>query len=126
MIRHCEEPHCLEFVPDDEFQLHQDRHLAERLAAEEFEQNQSVAHEDEVLAHALADNSNRNGIESIIQDGGLFERDDYGIALDLNRRFRLEEEEVSFRNLQVTRQSIHAEARRREKLALRIKSKRKE
>jgi len=102
MVRRCEEPHCLEFVPDDEFELHQDRHLAERLAAEEFEQNRSLVLEDEILAHALADHSDGNGVDSTTQNASVFEEHDYEVARDLNTRFRMEEEEASFRNLQVS------------------------
>jgi hypothetical protein len=97
MGRRCEEPHCLQIVPDHLLLSHQDQHLAERLVAEEFEQlNQNDPITDEALARALAD----QGAET--ESLGLAEEDvDYQMALALNREFRTEEEERSFRNVQV-------------------------
>jgi len=98
MGRRCEEQHCLQIVPDELFLSHQDQHLAERLAAEEYEQhhqNDPTA-TDEALARALAD----QGAET--ESLGLADEDvDYQVALALNREFRTEEEERSFRNIQV-------------------------
>jgi hypothetical protein len=98
MGRRCEEPHCLQVVPDHLFLSHQDEHLAERLAAEEYEQqheNDPTA-TDEALARALADQG--ADTESL----GFADEDvDYQMALALNREFRTEEEERSFRNVQV-------------------------
>jgi len=97
MGRRCEEPHCLQIVPDHLFLSHQDEHLAERLAAEEFEQHHNdPTITDEALARALADEGAKT--ESL----GLADEDiDYQMALALNREFRTEEEESSFRNVQV-------------------------
>jgi hypothetical protein len=94
----CEEPYCLQIIPDHLFLSHQDQHLAERLAAEEFEQqhqNNPTA-TDEALARALADE------EPETESLGLADEDvDYQMALALNREFRTEEEERSFRNVEV-------------------------
>src|SRR5277367_1283917 len=98
MGRRCEEPHCLQIVPDHLFLSHQDEHLAERLAAEEFEQNyqNDPTTTDEALARALADQAAET--ESL----GFADEDvDYQIAIALNREFRTEEEERSFRNVHV-------------------------
>ena len=94
MGRRCEEPHCLEIVPDRLFESHQDQHIAERLAAEEWEAEKNIR-SDETLAQALAFRDN--------DDGALHLEDedvDYQLALALNREFRTEEEERSFRDIQ--------------------------
>ena len=98
MGRRCEEPYCLQIIPDHLFLSHQDQHLAERLAAEEFEQQHqnNPTTTDEALARALADE------EPETESLGLADEDvDYQMALALNREFRTEEEERSFRNVQV-------------------------
>ena len=72
--------------------------MAERLAAEEFEQNyqNDPTTTDEALARALADQAAET--ESL----GFADEDvDYQIAIALNREFRTEEEERSFRNVHV-------------------------
>src|SRR5271170_2539524 len=94
----CEEPHCLQIIPTHLFQSHQDQHLAERLAAEDFEQQQQVESTDEELARSLAvQTSQHNG------SFGDDENSDYEFALALNREFRTEEEERSWKNVQVHR-----------------------
>ena len=96
MGRRCEEPHCLQIVPDHLFVSHQDQHLAERLAAQKFEQQHqnNPTTTDEALARALADE------EPETESLGLADEDvDYQMALALNREFRTEEEERSFRNV---------------------------
>ena len=100
MGRRCEEPHCLQIVPAHLFLSHQDQHLAERLAAEEFEQhhqNDTTA-TDEALARALADDSAEADSFSLADEDV-----DYQMALALSRELTTEVEERSFRNVQVAR-----------------------
>ena len=94
MPRRCEEAHCLEIVPEHLFQAHQDQHLAERLAAEEFEQRQREQTDAEI-ARTLADSSGNPSFPVNDEDA------DFQLALSLNRQFRAEEEELSFRDIQV-------------------------
>lgn len=95
MERQCQEPHCLQLIPSHLFQSHQDEHLAERLAAEEFE-NQTQTHDaDEALARALYHAGNVPSSSTMEADS------DYQLALAVNREIRAEEEEVSFRLVQV-------------------------
>lgn len=101
MERRCDEPHCLQLVPEYLFQSHQDQHLAERLVAEEFEQQRHEQDNDDALARALALGPTEVG--HIYVDN---EDEDYLMALALNREFRTEEEERSFRNVQVAQCSI--------------------
>jgi hypothetical protein len=95
MGKRCQEPHCLEIVPDHLFDSHQDHHIAERLAAEEFERQRNEQNSDALLARAIA-----NGRESETFGFGR-EDDDFQLALALNREFRDEEEQRSFRQVQV-------------------------
>ena len=89
-------PHCLEAVPDIEWRSHQDWHLAERLAAEESEQDRNEQYDnDEALAKALATEDQTFHSQ---EDEG----EDYHAALALNRALRAEDEEMSFRNLLVS------------------------
>ncbi len=96
MGRQCQEPYCLQIVPDHLFQSHQDEHLAERLAAEEFENQRRNQHDDVVLARAMA---NAVGVESSSRI--VDSHNDYKLALALNREIRAEEEERTFRVVQV-------------------------
>jgi hypothetical protein len=98
MGRRCEEPYCLQIIPEHLFHSHQDRHVAERLAAEDFEQLQQSRNADEALARALA------LVSAEDESSNVNDKDnDYllALALALNREFRIEEEEHSFRNVQV-------------------------
>jgi hypothetical protein len=95
MGKRCQEPHCLEIVPDHLFDSHQDQHIAERLAAEEFEQHRNEQNADAQLARAIANNEESEAFSA----GG--EDDDFQLALALNREFRNEEEQRSFRQVQV-------------------------
>lgn len=96
MERLCEEPHCLQVIPEHLFQSHQDQHFAERLTAEEFEQQHREQNDDEALARAIA-------VETTGDEATAFDNNDgdYLMALALNREFRTEEEERSYRNVQV-------------------------
>ena len=95
MLRQCEELHCLQLVPEHLFQSHQDEHLAERLAAQEFESQKQNQYDDEALARAMA---NGGELES---PSGMDADSDYQLALALNREIRADEEERSFRMVQV-------------------------
>ena len=95
MERQCEEPHCLQIVPDHLFQSHQDEHFAERLAAEQFENQRQNHDEDEAFARAIGHGGD---FES---SSGMDADSDYQLALALNREIRAEEEERSFRLVQV-------------------------
>ena len=95
MGRRCKEPYCLQIIPDKLFQSHQDQHIAERLAAEEFEQQHHRQNSDEALAQALGRSTPE---ESFLAND---DNADYLMALALNREFRTEEEEHAFRNVQV-------------------------
>jgi hypothetical protein len=100
MGRLCEEPHCLQTVPDELFQSHQDEHVAERLAAEEHERNRSRQFADAQFAQELASQGTQNGFSELDQQE--IEQDpDYQLALSLNRQFREEEEQRSYQSLQV-------------------------
>ena len=92
MERRCEEPHCLQMVPEYLFQIHQDYHVAERLAAEEAEQQQTQHFGANADAAAEA--------VTIAQNGDT-EDSDYQFALALNREYREEEEQHFFRQMQV-------------------------
>jgi hypothetical protein len=92
----CGELHCLEIVPDHLFADHKDRHLAERLAAEEFEQQTRQRNQDEELAHQLQSDFSEDYPSSYGREDL-----DYQLALDLNRQYRDEEAERSFRLVQV-------------------------
>lgn len=94
MGKQCQEPHCLEIVPDHLFESHQDEHIAERLAAEEFERQRNHQIADAELARALAHNEG-----DVFNIGG--EDDDFQLAVALNREFRNEEEQRFFRQVQV-------------------------
>jgi hypothetical protein len=96
MGRRCEEPYCLQIIPERLFQSHQDLHFAERLAAEDFERQRHSQNTDQALARALAPDSAEDR-SSNVND----EESDYLLALALNREFRKEEEELSFRSVQV-------------------------
>jgi|SRR5579859_5875161 len=89
MGRRCQEAHCLQYIPDHLFESHRDQHFAEHLAAEEFEHYNSVQHGGSQFAQVLASSS------------GISVDEDYQLALSLNRDFRKEEEELSFRSVQV-------------------------
>ena len=88
METRCAESHCMEIVPHQLLSVHRDQHLAERLAAEEFEQNMRLYNEDIELARQLENNANEDGSK---------ENADYQLALELSRQFRAEEEERSVR-----------------------------
>lgn len=103
MGRQCQEPYCLQIVADHLFQSHQDEHLAERLAAEEFENQRRNQHEDVVLTRAIA-----NTVE--VDSSSRMDPDidnDYQLALALNREIRAEEEQRSFRIVQVAHNYLH-------------------
>ena len=95
MGRRCEEPHCLQIIPENLFQSHLDQHIAERLATEEFEQQHNLQNSDEALAQALGHGSQEELFIASDEDA------DYLMALALNREFRTEEEKHSFRSVQV-------------------------
>jgi hypothetical protein len=100
MERLCEEPHCLQVISEHLFRSHQDQHFAERLSAEEYEQQKCEQNNDEALAQAIA-------IETTSDEATDFDSNDgdYLMALALDREFRNEEEERSFRNVQVFQRS---------------------
>ena len=103
MGRQCQEPYCLQIVADHLFQSHQDEHLAERLAAEEFENQRRNQHADNVvLARAMA---NAVGVES--SSRMVDSHNDYQLALALNREIRAEEEQRSFRIVQVLHNCLY-------------------
>lgn len=95
MERQCQEPHCLQLVPEHLFQTHQDEHLAERLATEEFESGRQNQNKDEALARAMALGGEPESSNMMDADS------DYQLALALNREMRAEEEARSFRMVQV-------------------------
>jgi hypothetical protein len=89
----CDEAHCLQLVPVNMLQSHRDQHLAERLAAEEFElhaQNQVQRTLPEEVYAALP-----YGEETESEDK------DFLLAVALNRQFRQEEEMRFFRLVKV-------------------------
>jgi hypothetical protein len=100
MERRCEEPHCLQLVPDQLFQIHQDQHLAERLEAEEYEQSgrQRLQRTAQTAGNAAAAELDQN---SLATSHDIDTEDDYQMALALNREFRDEEEQRFFRQIQV-------------------------
>jgi hypothetical protein len=97
----CQEPYCLQIIPDHLFPSHQDEHTAERLAAEEFENQRRHHDEDAVLARAMADSVEAESSSRMDPDN------DYQLALALNREIRAEEEERSFRMVQVSNNNMH-------------------
>jgi len=97
MERRCEEPHCLQLVPEHLLQAHQDQHLAERLFAEEFEQQKNAQVGDAAMATAIA----QNEVAASDSMDGDIEDSDYQFALALNRELREEEEQRFFRQVQV-------------------------
>ena len=103
MGRHCPEPYCLQDVPDQLYESHQDQHIAERLAAEDFEAFKQQ-HDDRAWDNTVANDP----------FDFTFEDRDMQLALALNREFRQEEEERSFRQVQVLSSTIESD-RRREK-----------
>jgi len=95
MERLCEEPYCLQLVPEHLFQTHQDQHLAELLAAEEFEYQRQIQLGDAAVATAIAKDEATYSMASDTEDK------DYQLALTLNREFRQKEEQQHFRQVQV-------------------------
>ena len=91
----CEEPHCLQSVPDHLFQSHQDQHVAERIAAEEYEQHRQTRTVDLAVAKELGNDDITAPYDVEAEDP------DYQMALALNREFRQEEEQRFFRQVQV-------------------------
>jgi hypothetical protein len=71
----CKEPYCLQIVPDHLYASHQDQHLAERLAAEEFERQQQQLANDLSLARQLEAEGSGN-----VPSGDT----DYQLALQLS------------------------------------------
>jgi|SRR5947207_15459898 len=99
MLVQCEEAHCLQRVPVHLFQLHQDKHLAERLAAEEFETHR-LNRIDRTAQSPLG--SSRKG--SLAWQGLLpidSEDEEFQLSLALNRQLREEDEKYLFRQVQV-------------------------
>jgi len=86
----CQEPHCLQEVPDHLWELHQDEHVAERLAAEEFESSRQRQDDFYPTQSKDSDPFNFGNDDSDAQ-----------LALALNREFQKEDEERSFRQIQV-------------------------
>lgn len=121
MGRRCEEVYCLQIVPEHLFQSHQDRHAAERLAAQEFEQQHHSRNTDEALARALD-----RGLAEDESPNVNDENNDYLLALALNREFRIEEEERSFRNVQVTQTPEVTHFLRSGKSVLKAKTKKRD
>lgn len=112
----CEEPYCLQLVPEHLFQSHQDQHLAELLAAEEFEHQRQIQLGDAAVATAIAKDEGMYSIASDTED------QDYRLALTLNREFRQKEEQQHFRQVQVVALfSITLSYIRNERLVLKTK-----
>lgn len=95
MEKRCEVPYCFEVVADLDWDFHQDQHLAERLAAEEFEGRDKQYDDDKALACALAEECDKSFYTQQSID------DDFQLALALRDEFLAEEEEQSFRDAQV-------------------------
>ena len=95
MFKRCEVPYCFEVVTDLDWDFHQDQHLAERLAAEEFEGREEQYDEDRALACALAEECDKSFYTQQSVD------DDFQISLSLSNGFLAEGEESSFRSAQV-------------------------
>jgi hypothetical protein len=92
MGKRCDD--CPQIIPDHLWTIHQDEHFAKRLA-EELENNQ-YTEVDQTLARALAvESANSDSLQNLGDDA------DYEFALALNRKFRIEEEQNSFRAIQV-------------------------
>lgn len=125
MGRRCEEPHCLQIIPERLFQSHQDLHYAERLAAEDFERQRHSRSTDQALTRTLSLGSAEDE-SSNVND----EESDYLLALALNREFRKEEEELSFRSVQVIqtkqKRQTNTNSARRGKLVLKVRRRKRD
>jgi hypothetical protein len=94
MGKHCVEPHCLQIIPDHLWTSHQNQHLAERLAAEEFEQNRKNEVDQALVQVLAAESANCEPLQNQAEA-------DYEVALALDQEFRFEENQNSFHAVHV-------------------------
>lgn len=95
MEKRCDEPHCLQIVPEHLWMIHQDQHFAERLIAEEFEDNR-LNEVHQTLARGLTAKSANS---EILENQGVDA--DYQLALALNQEVKIEGKQSWFPAIQV-------------------------